>query len=154
MCIRDRLQANVRVNGFGFGADGSKETLFEFLSDLHRFEKLSAQDKTSLEAFLLAFPTETPKIVGKTITIAAEHVNIDSTLPTITALLTAANQMGCEVKLTGRLRGRMLHHTYLFADSTFRTDVNNETVYQVEELLQSLAGDDDASISMTVHLSR
>lgn len=147
------LQANVRVSGFGFGADGSKETLFEFLSDLHRFEKLSAQDKNSLEAFLIAFPTETPKIVGKTITIAPEHANIASTLTTIIDLLTAANQMRCEVKLTGRLRGKMLHHTYIFADSTFRTDGNNETVYQLEDLLQSLAGDDEASISMTVHLS-
>jgi YVTN family beta-propeller protein len=153
--LNERLvfQGDVRVNGFGFGADGSKETLFEFLSDSHRFEELSAQDKKSLESFLLGFPTETPAIVGETITLSTEQANDASTLLTITALLEGADAAGCKVKLTGRLRGTVLQHTYIAEDNSFSTGDTKDLVLDLEELLEALSNDDAASISMTVHMS-
>jgi DNA-binding beta-propeller fold protein YncE len=154
--LNERLvfQGDIRVNGFGFGADGSKETLFEFLSDSHRFEELSAQDKKSLESFLLSFPTETPAIVGETITLSAEQANDTSTLPTIIALLEGADEAGCKVKLTGRLHGTVLQHTYIAENNSFSTSDTKDLALDLEELLQALSSDDAASISMTVHMSR
>lgn len=50
--------------GFGFGADGTKKDLIEFLDKSHRFEALERKEREALEAFLFVFPTETPAIVG------------------------------------------------------------------------------------------
>ncbi len=151
--LNERLvfQGDVRVNGFGFGADGSKETLFEFLSDNHRFEELSTQDKRSLESFLLAFPTETPAIVGKTITLSSEQANATAGLLAMTELLEEAVQAGCEVKLTGRLNGVVLKHTYIAEDHRFTAVGNAEdSSLNLEELLASLSRDESGAISMTV----
>ena len=152
--LNERLvfQGDVRVNGFGFGADGSKETLFEFLSDNHRFEELSTQDKRSLESFLLAFPTETPAIVGKTITLSSEQANATAGLLAMTELLEEAVQAGCEVKLTGRLNGVVLKHTYIAEDHRFTAVGNAEdSSLNLEELLASLSRDESGAISMTVY---
>ena len=152
--LNERLvcQGEVRVNGFGFGADGSKETLFEFLSDNHRFEELSTQDKRSLESFLLGFPTETPAIVGKTITLSSEQANATAGLLAMTGLLEEAVQAGCEVKLTGRLNGVVLKHTYIAEDHRFTAVGNAEdSSLNLEELLASLSRDESGAISMTVY---
>lgn len=152
--LNERLvfQGDIRVNGFGFGADGSKQTLFEFLGDSHRFEKISSQDKKSLEAFLLGFPTETPPIVGKTITISSEQANDATCLLAITALLEDAVAVDCEVKLMGVLNGNVLKHTYIADANSFSAIGNTEdSSLNLEELLETLSSDDSASISLTVY---
>ena len=103
---------------------------------------------------MLGFPTETPAIVGETITLSAEQANDPSTLPTIIALLGGADEAGCKVKLTGRLHGTALQHTYITEDNSFSTGDTKDLVLDLEELLEALSSDDAASISMTVHMSR
>ena len=151
--LNERLvfQGDRRVNGFGFGADGSKESLFEFLSDSHRFEELSAQDKKALESFLLRFPTETPAIVGKTITLSSEQVKDAAKLQAVTVLLADADNAGCGVQLTGRLNGSALQHTYLAEENRFIASAAETPALKLEDLIEVLSGDTAASISLTVY---
>ena len=142
---------NARVNGFGFGADGSKETLSKFLEDTHRFKPLPVEDRKSLEAFLLTFPTETPAIVGKTITVRQAQAEKASTLLAITAVLEQSQGLNCPVKLTGRLDGKLLNHWYIADDNSFSTGDAEDSVLTLEEILKALAGDQKGVISLTVY---
>ena len=142
---------NARVNGFGFGADGSKETLSKFLEDTHRFKPLSVEDRKSLEAFLLTFPTETPAIVGKVITVRQAQAEKASTLLAITAVLEQSQGLNCPVKLTGRLDGNLLNHWYIADDNSFSTGDVEDSVLTLEQILKALVGDQKGVISLTVH---
>ncbi|MBA63207.1 MAG: hypothetical protein CMJ76_12690 [Planctomycetaceae bacterium] len=151
--LNERLvfEGNVRVNGFGFGADGSKKSLGEFLSDTHRFQKLSMQDKKSLEAFLLGFSTETPSIVGETLTLTSQQAADVSSRIAINGLLEKAVAANCVVKLTGRLDSTVLRHTYGSEDNHFSDGDEQDSVLTIEEILKALASDSSAAISLTVH---
>jgi len=109
------------------------------------------EDRKSLEAFLLGFPTETPSIVGKTITIRKEQADKASTLLLITAMLEQAEGLNCLIKLTGRMEGTWLNHRYIADDNSFSAGDAEDSVLTLEEVLTALARDQKAVISLTVH---
>ncbi len=89
-----------RVNGFGFGPDGSKASPVEFLADTHRFQNISKSDRQALQSFLLAFPTETPSIVGRSCTVQANDVAVQTQLADF---VSAAEQGSCHLVAHGNL---------------------------------------------------
>ena len=120
-----------RVSGFGFGADGSKASLLEFLADSHRFSELSEQDRTALQSFLLTFPTETASIVGFSRTVHVANRN-DTSLQVDVAVMTDQARRGrCCVSLTGMLRGERIDSVYVPNTELFRsrTDATNEVAW-------------------------
>ncbi len=59
-----------QLRGFGFLHDGSVDTLFRFLNGPFNFTG-GNQDRLDLEAFLVAFPSDLPPMVGQQVTIDA-----------------------------------------------------------------------------------
>jgi YVTN family beta-propeller protein len=133
--LRQRIPVasdGTRVSGFGFGADGSKASLHEFLADSHRFPKLSEQDRTALQNFLFAFPTETASIVGFSRTVHVANRN-DTSLQADVAVMTEQARRGrCCVSLTGILRGERIDFVYDPNTELFRsrTDATNEVAWE------------------------
>jgi hypothetical protein len=129
--LRQRIPVasdGTRVSGFGFGADGSKASLLEFLADSHRFPKLSEQDRTAL----LSFPTETASIVGFSRTVHVANRN-DTSLQADVAVMTEQARRGrCCVSLTGMLRGERIDFVYDPNTDLFRsrTDATNEVAWE------------------------
>lgn len=120
--LNERLvftDGNHRVNGFGYGADGSKSDLVAFLSDAHRFGDISAKDKQALEAFLLAFPTETPGVVGKSLTLDMQNKDDNDLQAQLDDILSAAKSGDCLISVNGLLAGKRVSLQYDPADDLF-----------------------------------
>lgn len=130
-----------RVNGFGFGADGSKSDLVTFLSDAHRFGSISAKDKQALEAFLLAFPTETPGVVGKSLTLDAQNKNDRDLQAQLDELLSAAVLGDCRVSVHGLLSGKQVSFQFDPTDRRFHTVDDSQTPHSRTELIKAASSE-------------
>lgn len=129
-----------RVGGFGFGADGSKGSLREFLADSHRFSSITEQDKISLENFLLSFPTETAPIVGFTRTVHAANRNQESTRSDLALLIQQAQRGNCLVSVTGILRGERIQFIYDRERDLFRSQVNKNQYLAWPQMVSNIDG--------------
>ncbi len=129
-----------RVSGFGFGADGSKATLREFLADSHRFDGITEQDKKALESFLLSFPTETAPIVGLTRTVDNENQSDELILSDLKLMVNQADLGNCGILVTGLLRGDRIKLDYDKSSRAFRSQVENQRELDLEQLLSSING--------------
>ena len=129
-----------RVSGFGYGADGSKASLRKFLTDSHRFDGITEQDKNALENFLLSFPTETPPIVGLTRTVDDKNRSDESTRSDLTLMVKQADIGNCTVLVTGLLRGERIKLRYDKDSKSFRSQVENRLEMDLEQLLSSISG--------------
>jgi hypothetical protein len=129
-----------RVSGFGFGADGSKATLREFLADSHRFDGITEQDKKALESFLLSFPTETAPIVGLTRTVDNENQSDELILSDLKLMVNQADLGNCGILVTGLLRGDRIKLEYDKSSRAFRSQVENQRELDLEQLLSSING--------------
>ncbi|XZE55073.1 beta-propeller fold lactonase family protein [Planctomycetaceae bacterium SH139] len=127
-----------RIGGFGFGADGSKASLREFLADSHRFRGITEQDSAALESFLLSFPTETPSIVGFTRTVHAANRN-DESIQSDGALLIEQAQLGnCSLSVTGLLRGERIALVYDPASGLFRDRLSGNDELRLERIMSRI----------------
>lgn len=129
-----------QLTGFGFGADGSKNNLVEFLAKSHRFEALTSQEKKALQRFLFAFPTETAPIVGFTRTIKASNVK-SAKVQTDLALLIAQAQNGhCDLVVTGLIDRQQVSFIY---DVTQKKFTRRSAKPESRTLTQLVAGLDE-----------
>lgn len=148
--LRERIPVasdGTRVSGFGFGADGSKASLPEFLADSHRFSELSEQDRTALQSFLLTFPTETASIVGFSRTVHAANRN-DTSLQADVAVMTEQAWRGrCCVSLTGTLRGKQIDFVYDPNTELFRSRTDATTEVAWEQIVSNI-DDSESFVSL------
>jgi len=131
-----------RVNGFGYGADGSKSDLIAFLSDAHRFGSISTKDQRALEAFLLAFPTETPGIVGKSLTVDVRNKDDRALQARLDKLLSAAESGNCLISVNGLLAGKRVSFQFDPADRRFHTVGGSIPAQTRSELMKAVNGAD------------
>lgn len=136
-----------RVSGFGFSADGSKESLREFLGDSHRFHGIHERDKTAIANFLRAFPTETASIVGFSRTLHAANRG-DASLNAAVALLTEQAERGrCTVSATGIVRGERIDLVDDRGSGVFRDRLDATDERSLEQIVAEL-GDSDSFVTL------
>ena len=129
-----------RVTGFGFGSDGSKRNLVEFLAKSHRFEALTAQEKTALQRFLFAFSTETAPIVGFTRTVNPTNVKSDQDQIDLNLLIAQAELGNCDLLVTGLIDRQQVSFIY---DVTKKRFTPRSAESESRTLTQLLAGLDE-----------
>jgi YVTN family beta-propeller protein len=136
-----------RVSGFGFGADGSKASLLEFLADSHRFSELSEQDRAALQNFLFAFPTETASIVGFSRTVHVANRNDASLQADIEVMTVQALRGFCRVSVNGMLQGKQIDFVYDPNTELFRSrrDATKEATW---EQIASKIDDHESFVSL------
>ncbi|MCA9127110.1 MAG: beta-propeller fold lactonase family protein [Planctomycetales bacterium] len=127
-----------RVVGFGFGADGSRASLREFLADSHRFQGITEQDKAALESFLLSFPTETPSIVGLTRTVHVANHNADSIQSDVALLIEQAELGNCLLSVAGILQGERIELVYDRTSGLFRDRISSQEDIGLERILSRI----------------
>ena len=101
-----------RVNGFGFGPDGSKASPVEFLSDTHRFQEISKTDRELLQSYLYGFPTETPSIVGRSCTVCSKNAKIPELRNQLDEWVSATEQGLCKLVVDGSLGDKLIRLQY------------------------------------------
>jgi len=111
-----------RASGFGYGADGSKDDLPAFLSSAHRFSPLTANEKTALERFLFAFPTETAPVVGFTRTVTAANAKATAVVTDLHLLVGQAELGRCDLVVKGLLDDRHVGFVYDAVKKSFARD--------------------------------
>ena len=127
-----------RINGFGFGADGSKPDLLTFLSDTHRFSKINLEDKQALQDFLFSFPTETPSIVGTNFTLLKDNLKgLDIDREQLQKLIAASKQGICELTATGMLKGQIVNLKLDSKSSSFKSN-DGKSNYTANQILDAL----------------
>ena len=135
------------MSGFGFSADGSKESLREFLGDSHRFHGIHERDKTAIANFLRAFPTETASIVGFSRTLHAANRG-DASLNAAVALLTEQAERGrCTVSATGIVRGERIELVDDRGSGVFRDRLDATDERSLEQIVAEL-GDSDSFVTL------
>lgn len=127
-----------RVVGFGFGADGSRASLREFLADSHRFQGITEQEKAAIESFLFSFPTATPPIVGFTRTVHATNRKKESIHSDLALLIQQAQLGNCSLSVTGLLRSKRLDMVYDRASGLFRDRVSGDDEIGLEHIMASI----------------
>lgn len=123
-----------RIGGFGFGADGSRASLSEFLADSHRFRGITEPDKVALESFLLSFPTEMPAIVGFTRTVHAANRNDESIQSDVALLIEQAELGNCLLSVSGMLQGVRIDLVYNRASGLFRDRASGKNEMGLERI--------------------
>lgn len=123
------------VRGFGFVHDGEIGTLFEFL-DFPLFTFANDQDQRDVEAFMLAFGTETPPAVGAQWTM--DGTNQAPGLARLTTLQTLADANTIGLVAKGWSGGQPRGWMYIGGD-TYRPDKQGESDLSKLALL-ALAG--------------
>lgn len=127
-----------RVGGFGFGADGSKASLRDFLADSHRFREIKEQDKAALESFLLSFPTETPPIVGFSCTVHVANRHDQAVQSDLDLLMEQAQRGNCSVTVTGLLRGKKSEFIYDRDSGLFRDRASRNSEIALERIMSRI----------------
>ena len=95
-----------RTSGFGYGADGSKDDLKDFLSTSQRFNPLTANEKTALQNFLLAFPSRVAPAVGFSRTVTAANFTQAPVTADLNLLIAQAGLGNADLIVKGYLDGR------------------------------------------------
>lgn len=92
-----------RVNGFGYGPDGSHGSLVEFLGNDHRFASISVHDRKALESYLFLFPNEIPFAVGRSCTIDSQNCDQETRRRQLEEMIAQAEAGRCELVACGML---------------------------------------------------
>lgn len=136
--FRDSIGA-VNRRGFGFTHDGSVDNLFTFLKlPVFQFAGGDAQ-RRDMEAFLLAFDTGTPPIVGLQVTVNGTNKSDPSVVANLNLMVSQFNDGNCDVivkgpPVNGEQRGYVLQ-----IGNVFQPDRESEPTLTVDEL-RNLAG--------------
>lgn len=122
-------QANNR--GFGFGHDGSFDTVFAFLQQSRfAFSAGAAGDaeRRDLEAFLMCFPTDTHPAVGTQVTVDAANKGTAGVVQLLADMTTVADAGDVGVVAKGKSGGIARGWTYVTGSGTWQSDRASEIV--------------------------
>jgi YVTN family beta-propeller protein len=106
-----------QIRGFGYLHDGSVDTLFRFLS-VSLFS-LDEQQRRSVEAFMLAFPSDLAPIVGQQVTLPGPAAS--AAMARIDLLIQRAAAGECDLTVKGVTRGEARGWS-LHGSAGFRSD--------------------------------
>ena len=140
----DYAHKGPQIRGFGVLHDGSIDTVFRFL-DINVFLTF-ADEQRDLEAFLLAFSSDLPPMVGQQITKTAssssavdariDQMLVAASTPYPSEILGAGSRQ-CDVVATGVVAGEQVGALRL-SDGTMQLDDNGAPL--AENAFRSLAG--------------
>ena len=138
--------AGVQIRGFGFGHDGSVDTLTHFLSaGVFAFPNETVRRQTA--EFVLAFPSDLAPVVGQQLTVGPASPADAPARARLDLLLARAAvrepRAECELVATGVLSGQRFSALLNSAGSFTRADPAG-TLYTVEALLELAATGDSA----------
>ncbi len=122
-------QANNR--GFGFGHDGSFDTIFDFLKQSRfTFAAGAAGDaeRRDLEAFLMCFPTDTHPAVGTQMTVDGANKNTAAVVNELAAMTALADTGVVGLVAKGKVGGIARGYAYESGTGTFQSDRAAEVV--------------------------
>lgn len=123
----DGADTGPQVRGFGFGHDGSVDTLDRFMGA--SFFLLSGAERDDLVRFLLAYDSDLPPVVGQQVTIrAGSAADADARLDLLVARAGAGE---CELAAKLVIEGEP--HGFLLDADGFRSDRAAEPAVPVEE---------------------
>jgi len=115
--------------GYGFAHDGSADTIFDFLGR-SEFAFLANptgdQERHDLEAFVMAFPTDTHPAVGMQLTVDGTNNNAAPTTTWLANMTALANTSVVGLVAKGRSGGLARGWTYLPGTGTFQSDRASE----------------------------
>jgi len=127
------------VDGFGYDHDGLVADLAEFFSG-SVFSAYSAQEKTDMGAYLMAFDTGTAPAVGFTITLASGSVGSTNAQTTWALLQNQAAAGNIDLVVRGTVNGQVHGLLYNPVASSYTLDTGGTmTQAQLQTLIQ--AGD-------------
>jgi YVTN family beta-propeller protein len=117
--------------GFGFGHDGSFDTIFDFLKQSRfTFPAGAAGDaeRRDLEAFLMCFPTDTHAAVGTQITVDGANKGTAGVIQLLADMTARAGAGDVGVVAKGRVGGVARGYAYVPGTGTFQSDRASEVV--------------------------
>ncbi|MDG2184086.1 MAG: beta-propeller fold lactonase family protein [Mariniblastus sp.] len=135
-----------RVNGFGYGADGSQASLVDFLADSHRFDRISDEEKIALQEYLFTFPTETPVVVGMNRTIRFANFDDREIRPDLQKMIEGARLGHCQLILTGLLNGKRVRLTFNPTDEVFQSVDQADQPMTLDEILDTISQDEEDDV--------
>ncbi len=111
--------------GFGFGHDGSADTIFTFLQrPLFTFPSGAAGDaaRRDLEAFLMCFPTDTHPAVGTQLTVDGANKTTPAVVNQLSAMTALADSGAVALIAKGVVGGVARGYAYVTGTGTFQSD--------------------------------
>ncbi|HXC52905.1 MAG TPA: hypothetical protein VN634_18610 [Candidatus Limnocylindrales bacterium] len=111
--------------GFGFGHDGSFDTLFDLLKQPQfGFPAGAAGDaeRRDIEAFLLSFPTDTHAAVGTQLTVLGANDNSVATVNLLNAMIALADAGDVGLVAKGRMALEQRGWVYVAGTGVFQSD--------------------------------
>lgn len=119
------FQSTTSLRGYGFAHDGSADSIFTFLQRSEfTFPPGAAgdQQRRDLEAFVLAFPTDTFPAVGMQLTVDGTNDNAPATLMWLADMMALADAGKVGLVAKGRAGGLARGWAYLPGGGTFQSD--------------------------------
>jgi YVTN family beta-propeller protein len=136
--------------GFGFGHDGSADTIFTFLTrPLFTFPAGAAGDaeRHDLEAFLMSFPTDTHPAVGTQLTVDGTNKGTPAVMTQLGAMTTLADTGVVSIVAKGIVGGVGRGYAYVSGSGNFQSDRAAQVVAAATLRTGAAAG---AEITFTV----
>jgi hypothetical protein len=115
--------------GFGFGHDGSFDTIFDFLQQSRfTFPAGAAGDaeRRDLEAFLMCFPTDTHAAVGTQLTVDASNKGTAGAITLLGDMTALADTGVVGLVAKGKVGGVARGYSYVTGTGNFQSDRANE----------------------------
>lgn len=136
-------KSGTRVSGFGYGADGSKASLIDFLADSHRFDGISNEEKIALREYLFAFPTETPSVVGMNVTVRRVNVKDERVARDLQEMMEGARLDQCQLVIHGLRGGKKFQSVLDPPNDVFRSDDQAEPPLTLAQILEQISQDEE-----------
>ena len=117
--------------GFGFGHDGSFDTIFNFLQQSRFTFPAGAAgdaDRRDLEAFLMCFPTDTHPAVGTQLTVDGGNKGTAGVIQLLADMTALADTGDVGVVAKGRVGGVARGYAYVSGTGNFQSDRASEVV--------------------------
>ena len=113
--------AQGRTSGFGYGNDGSKDDVVAIAST-SRFSGLTANEKTAVERFVLAFPAGMTRAVGFSRTVTSANFTQAAVVKDVNLLIAEADKGNCILVVKGFLDNRQVGFVYNTSTKKFDRD--------------------------------
>lgn len=136
--------------GFGFGHDGSFDTIFTFLKQSRfTFPAGAAGDaeRRDLEAFLMCFPTDTHAAVGTQVTVDGANKGTAGVIQLLADMTTLADAGDVGVVAKGKASGIARGWVYVAGSGTWQSDRASEVV-STTMLRQSAAAGGEITVTV------
>jgi YVTN family beta-propeller protein len=130
-------QPGKQLSGYGFAHDGVFDTLFNFLKTIN-FTFNNDQERRDVEAYVLALDTGIAPSVGLQVTVNETNKASNSTLQTISLLMSQADKRNSELVVKGIFRGQQRGFFYV-GNGMFQTDKSGEAAISLQSLIQAVS---------------